>query len=399
MAAMLGKVAEPTNTPAAPCTGANEPNQSIRTSDPLARAIFAQVRHRSEVDRRFILGALQACESHVADERAIAIRDSLERFRLETGREPAYRAYEKWRVAQRDPSLVSGSALVRSFQGWNNAMRAVGFKASPDVKAISLLSVGAPISDDEVLEAARECARALGKRRFSYREYREWAEREARDPASRLAAVPIGHNTMARFGPSWVDLFTAAGLITREEANAARRVHFSDGQLLAALRRAARAVDGRLTYNGYAEWRRRELADAERRGVVIPIPSLDVYGTRFSSWGAALAEAGLISEQDIEAVHDVGRPKYENRFIATQLAAAARDLRPKMTREAYLHWRARGPRRLGEPVAPTARTIASRFPGGWREAVAILASAPPSQVVERLLSAMVADERDGRQRA
>ena len=153
---------------------------------PLARELFALLRHRSEVERRVVYDALVARLSAApTSERPARILDALSLCMADIGRAPSRRDYDAWRDRLPDPREAPHSTQVRpAFESGRAARAALG-EPMPDIVALRLVSRNRRAwSRAELIDALRRCGDALERRSFSFRRYSSFAT-DNRLPRSR----------------------------------------------------------------------------------------------------------------------------------------------------------------------------------------------------------------------
>lgn len=358
--------------------------ESVRTTDLLAREIFNALRNRSKAERRFVLRALQAAgrRGAITGPKEQAIWTSLATFAAETGTTPAFSRYEAWRKEKNDPSFVSAPRIQRHYSTWSSALDTLGFEPKPDPTALRLLSRGSRISDEDALQALRDCAESLATDDFSISDYERWAKAELLGRKGAGRPVPISKSIVTRRFGSFRKAKVEAGL---DPHVAYHQVgSYSDEDLLDALRTARVEIEGRLSTARYARWRLAKQREAKERGEVVDLPCTFTYGQRFGGWLKALA---LVEDLPVRSHDHRGPPIFQPDWIAEHLVAAYEELGEPFYVPTYRKWVL--DQRKKDPAFPPADyyTIRRRA-NGWNEVRDLVRAAHRSGDMTRLIAAL-----------
>ncbi|MBK8294068.1 MAG: hypothetical protein IPK93_04545 [Solirubrobacterales bacterium] len=337
--------------------------ESLRTTDLLAREIFNALRVRSIHERRFVLRALQAAgrSDEISGPKEQAVFVSLATYRSETELTPSFAKYEAWRKSKDDPSLYSATRIQRQYSTWSNALDALGFEPKPDPTALRLLSRGQGISAEDALLALRDCAAALKTDNFSIAEYEAWAKAELLSRGKSGQPIPISKSIMTRRFGSFRKAKMEAGL----DPNVAYHQvgSYTEEELLDALRLARQGIEGRLSTARYSKWRKAKQAEATAKGEVIEIPCSFTLDQRFGGW---LKAVSLVEDLPVKAHDHRGPPIFQADWIAEHLVAAYEEIGEPFYVPTYRRWVKE--KREKEPGFPPADyyTIRRRA-NGWNE--------------------------------
>ena len=348
--------------------------ESVRTSDPLARALFAQLRNRSVHERRFVLDALVAVEGggDIASARLRTMKTSLGLYQDETGKIPSKVAYERWRKEKGDPGLCPANRMIRRFNTWNRALDGLGFKEMPDPTALRVLSRGRLISDEEVLQALRDCASDLESDNFTIAQYEAWAKSELLKPENKGRKIPISKSIATRRFGTVRQAKLAAGLDPNSPYHATS--HFTDEELLGHLARARGEIEGRLSTAKYSVWRKEKMEAARLRGEVIRIPCPFTFHQHFGGWLKAVSK---VEGLPIHAHEHRGPPVFTPDWLAEQLLRAYAELGEPFFTSSYIAWTRAKRKEGGDDFPPPDYTTITRHGGSWpevREQVRVAAS-------------------------
>jgi hypothetical protein len=235
-----------------------------RTSEPLAIALFDQLRDKAEADRRLVYRALvwRLASRHANGKVARdpdrvawslealgACEDKLRKF-------PSKRNYRDWHSDYgKTAGWPSAGFIVNTFGSWSEAAAAAGGARMIDPLARRLLANGPRFEEDELVGLLRVCASDLRQNWLTYGVYRAWAEQATarRDP--RFRRIPLGRVTFQRCG-GWTAAVQKAGLRPYEPGTEFREAAvesrgLSDRDLLGAVRREAKAEKRRLTFSRF----------------------------------------------------------------------------------------------------------------------------------------------------
>lgn len=309
--------------------------ESLRTTDLLARKIFDALRNRSLAERRFVHQALQAADrsTEMSGAREQSMRQSLELYKAETGEVPSALKYEAWRKEQDDQGLISTSSIVRQFSTWNRALDSLGVKPMADPTSLRLLSRGQKVSDEDALQALKDCAKDLKSDDFSIAEYEDWAKATLLERTRSGRPIPISKSIVTRRFGTFRQGKLAAGLDPETAYHAVSA--YSTEQLLEALQTARRELEGRLSSARYAKWRRDKQAEAGEQGETVDIPCTFTLDQRFGGWLKAVA---LVEELPIDPNEHRGPPVFQADWIAEQLVLAYKEIGEPFFMSQYRRW-------------------------------------------------------------
>jgi hypothetical protein len=311
-------------------------------TDRLAWELFRLLRDRSTDDRLYVFRALTARLSAGptgAPERVTLATNALAACMDAIGKVPSRRSYDDWRREQERPSEWPSATSIRNLFGpsWAKALDALGVKPAPDVLARRLLNIGRGYTAEDVLAALRVCATALSPERLTFAIYHEWAQQELADPSGPRQRLPLSSTVFCHHFGSWAGALTAAGypeLVSNTGSHRKSRPHgpaenYTEDRILDCVREAAREskrskVTHKLTMPRYERWRDEKVEEAEARGEVLFIPSVQVPLTRFGSWPLALRAAGLATEEEARLAPQRGfRRLTDHEVLACVLTALA----------------------------------------------------------------------------
>lgn len=313
--------------------GAGE--ESLRTTDPLAKKIFEALRNRSVGERRFVLQALRSAgrSAEMSGAKEQSMRHGLELYQAETGQVPSAHKYETWRRDRNDPGFVSAPSIVRHFRTWNRALDIFGLKPMPDPTSLRLLSRGQRISDEDALRALKDCAKDLGSENFTIAEYERWAKRTLLARTEPGRPLPISKSIFTRRFGSFRKAKIEANL---DPENAYHTLSgYSNDQLLDALRKARTEIDGRLSTARYAKWRRAKQAEAGETRETVDIPCGFTIDQRFGGWLKAVA---LVEDLPVDPHSYRGPPVFQADWIAEQLVLAYQEIGEPFFISGYRGW-------------------------------------------------------------
>lgn len=336
-------------------------DESLRTTDPLARRIFEALRNRSLAERRFVLQALRAADttSEMSASREQAMRSGLQMYRAETGKIPSALKYEAWRKNKNDEGIISAPSIVRRFRTWNRALDTFGIKPMPDPTTLRLLSRGQKISDDDALQALKDCAESLGSDNFSIAEYEIWAKKTLLEREEPGRPIPISKSIATKRFGTFRKAKIAAGLDPETAYHAVGS--YSTEQLVEALQEARSEINGRLSSARYSKWRRDKQAAAGEEGETVDIPCQFTIDQRFGGWLKAVA---LVEDLPIDPHERRGPPVLHADWIAEQLVLAYREIGEPFFISGYRAWSKE--KRAGKPdfPPPDDYTVRRRM-GAW----------------------------------
>lgn len=350
---------------------------SRRETNQLALLMFEAIRECPEQDRRLILNTLRA-GSNLEGGRVQMIRAAVERFEFDLDTPISKQKYERWRVAQDDPSIPSATQITNAFgNSWTKAMDAIGRAASLNHQAFRLRSMGSTVSDDQALSDLRRCADDLGNQSLRFKDYREWAlKKQPAMPAGTVLLISSG-SFSRRFG-SFTQALQLAG-IRSERSRLGRwagQDHYTDENSIRCLRRATEDVRpaSALTQEEYQSWRKSQIEAADKAGNWLVIPSFHTVRRSFGSWLKALLAADLISEAFAnQGARGRGR-RMAPEQIAEGLLRAVEDLGSSFTGASYSRWREAEVCDLSLPRPASQSLIRSSF-DGWSEVLGAIESA------------------------
>ena len=268
----------------------------------------------------------------ISNARIQMMRVSLATYQAETGRMPAFSAYESWRRGKRDPGLCPAGRIVRQFSTWNRALTDLGFQAMADPTALRLLSRGQQTSDEEALQALRDCAVALDSDDFTIAQYETWAKQELLKPENKGRRIPISKSIVTRRWGTVRQAKLAAGLDPNSPYHATSA--FTDEELIEHLVRARGEIEGRLSTAKYTVWRKGKLEEAKANGEVISIPCSFTFHHHFGGWLKAVAK---VEGLPISAHEHRGPPVYTPDWLAEQLLIAYDELGEPFFTSTYIN--------------------------------------------------------------
>ena len=344
------------------CDGPAE--ETFRTSDLLARALFSQLRNRTINERRYVLDALIAASNggEITSPRMRAMKISLAQYQAETGKIPAKVAYEKWRKGKNDPGLCPVNRIIRQFSTWSRALNDLGFKPMPDPPALRVLSRGRQITDEEALQALRDCAADLGTDDFTIAQYESWAKEELLKPENKGTKIPISKSIVTRRFGAVRQAKIAAGLDPNSPYHATS--HYTDEDMLLTLVEARNEIEGRLSTAKYTMWRRGKLEEAHMRGEVARIPCAFTFDQHFGGWLKAVAK---VEGLPINPHEHRGPPVYTPDWLAEQLLIAYEDLEEPFFTSSYVQWVRDKRKEANVDFPPPDYTTVTRHGGSWPE--------------------------------
>lgn len=368
--------------------------ESMRTSDPLARTLYAQLRARSVPERRYVLTALMAlkCRGEISNARLQMMRSSLATYQAETGKVPAYKAYENWRREKNDPGICPAGRIERQFSTWSRALNDLGIKPMADPTALRILSKGQRISDEEALQALRDCAADLGSDNFTIAEYEKWAKAELVKPENKGRRIPISKSIVTRRWGTVRQAKLVAGLDPNSPFHTAS--YFSDEELINHLAVARTEIEGRLSTAKYAVWRKGKLEAARERGEALNLPCTFTFHKHFGGWLKAVAK---VEGLPISAHEHRGPPVYTPDWLAEQLLIAYDELGEPFFTSAYITWVREMRKEQHLDFPPPDYTTVTRHGGPWpgirekvREAVSM---GSPDPLIEQLKTGGMDEKR------
>lgn len=338
--------------------------ESVRTSDPLARALFFQLRNRSLHERRYVFEALNAavCRGEISSPRLRMMKSSLALYLEATGKIPSKVAYEKWRKERNDLGLCPVNRIVRQFGTWNGALNDLGFKPMADPTALRVLTRGRKISNEEALQALSDCAADLGSDDFTIAQYEKWAKKELLKPESRGRAIPISKSIATRRFGTVRQAKIAAGLDPNSPYHSTSA--FTDEDLIRHLAEARGEIEGRLSTAKYTVWRRRKQEEAKARGEIVKIPCTFTFHNRFRGWLKAVEK---VEGLPIAAHEHRGPPVFTPDWLAEQLMVAYDELGEPFFTSTYIKWVREQRKHTKADFPPPDYTTVVRHGGPWPE--------------------------------
>lgn len=192
--------------------------------------------------------------------------------RRQSGR-PTVQDYLAYR-AKHAPQLPSTSTLYRLFDGWQEALAAAGVSESGTQEL-------SRTPDEELINALKEAAKALGVTELSSHAYddyrRQVMQKEGRKlPSSSVIRKWLGH---------WATAVKKAGLESPERTTPRRA---TIDEVIEALRSAKQHLTGMMSPRAYNDFRS-SLPDEERE----KFPEISQIVTIFPDWEAALRAADV----------------------------------------------------------------------------------------------------------
>jgi hypothetical protein len=336
--------------------------ESLRTSDRLARALFAQLRGRSIHERRFVLQALLSAgrSNSISPQREQVMKVSLLTFKEETGLVPTVRTYDQWRREKSDRGLCSSGQIIRQFSTWSNALHTLGIEPKPDPTARRLLSRGQQMSDEQALQALRDCAEDLGTDNFTIAQYEKWAKQELLKPENKGRKIPISKSIVTRRFGSVRQAKIAAGLDPDTAYHASS--FFTDEEVLDALRRARSEIEGRLSTAKYTIWRKGKQEEARARGKSVTIPCDFTISQHFGGW---LKAVSLIEGLPVTPHEHRGPPVYTPDWLAERLLEAYDEIGEPFFTSTYIEWTRKKREEQNLDFPPPDYTTIRRHGGSW----------------------------------
>lgn len=336
--------------------------ESSRTSDPLARALYSQLRNRSIHERRYVLQALLAAGRSrvIAPQRELLMRVSLRTFVEETGQVPSVGRYEKWRKEKNDPGLCPSGRIIRQFSTWSNALATLGLTPKPDPSSRRILSRGQQITTEQALQALRDCAKGLGTDNFTIAQYREWARSELKKPGSKGRQIPISKSILTRRFGSVRKAKIVAGLDPDTAYHASS--HFTDEEVLENLRLARDQIEGRLSTAKYTMWRKERQEEARGRGETVSVPCDFTISNHFGGW---LKAVSLVEGLPITPHEHRGPPVYTPDWLAERLIEAYEELGEPFFTSTYVKWSRAKRQDETLDFPPPDYTTIKRHGGSW----------------------------------
>lgn len=338
--------------------------ESVRTSDPLARALFGQLRHRSLHERRFVLQALMSAgrSNAISPQREQMMRVSLLTYFEETGKVPTVGKYDEWRRRQNDPGLCPSGRIIRQFHTWSNALTTLGLAPKPDPSSRRLLSRGQQMSTEQALQALRDCAAALGTDNFTIAAYEKWAKAELQKPENKGRKIPISKSIVTRRFGSVRQAKIAAGLDPDTAYHASS--YFTDEEALDSLRRARAEIEGRLSTAKYTIWRKTKQDEARAQGETVNIPCDFTVSNHFGGW---LKAVSMVEGLPVTPHEHRGPPVYTPDWLAERLVEAYDEIGEPFFTSSYIKWTRQKRAEEDLDFPPPDYTTITRHGGSWSE--------------------------------
>ncbi|MHB8642339.1 MAG: homing endonuclease associated repeat-containing protein [Gaiellaceae bacterium] len=291
------------------------------------------------------------------------------------GEAPTQSTYRELRELHPELQLMSDTTVRRLLGGipWRDCLRRA-FIAAPTEGDFVKQATGEAYSEEEVLQAVRECVADRGGSVPTFNDYLAWVL----DPevTARSGRRPRSLSVFARFG-GFRACLVRAGLAVeaRQRVDKAGRVvplhrGYTTDEMSEAVRSVAREL-GRTPQSSDYRDAREATARTARAGGGIPtaLPSLTTLVERFGSWAAVIEEAGLTPLEPRR--RPVRRPVYATDEMLNWLRRAWVEIGAPLSPAAYERWR----RRLLDEARgsdthvhiPSCDAIARAF-NGWRNA-------------------------------
>ncbi len=294
------------------------------------------------------------------------------------GEAPTESAYRALRSRHPELGLLPDTTVRRVLGGlsWPDCLRRA-FVPAPSEGDFVKHAGGRAFTEDEVLQALRDCVHDRGGVVPTLADYLAWVM----DPAvrDRPGRRPHAQSVFARFGGFRACLVQIGlSVDARQRVDRAGRIvplnrGYSNEEMLEAVRSAAAEL-GRTPRTSEYRDLREAAARAARAGApaVVP-PSLTAIVERFGAWAEVVAQAGLPPMEPLPMTRAPvrRRPRYAPEQLLGWLRKAWVDVGPPLPPAAYEAWRrprldkARASGRVVE--IPSCDAISRRF-GGWRNA-------------------------------
>jgi hypothetical protein len=225
-------------------------------------------------------------------------------------------------LAAQGEELPEFSAVVRHFGTWSLAKEVIELSDVTTAKKIEARFRGRVsgrrpyFTDEELLEALKRCATALGRVPL-LAEYDDWRLKElalmrTRGQWPRVASTAA----VRRRFKTWEAALLAAGYTTEElyvrleaperRSRLAKVDRYTDETLLVTLKRCAEDIGHPPLVVDFIAWRTREIKRSRKQKLVFPSDS--PYRGRFGSWRGALLACGF-SEVEIDSRGRAGRAR------------------------------------------------------------------------------------------
>ena len=229
-----------------------------------------------------------------------------------------------------------------------------------DPTALRLLSRGQQISDEEALQALRDCAAALDSDDFTIAQYETWAKQALLKPENKGRRIPISKSIVTRRWGTVRQAKLAAGLDPNSPYHATSA--FTDEELIEHLVKARSEIEGRLSTAKYTVWRKGKLEEAKANGEVISIPCSFTFHHHFGGWLKAVAK---VEGLPISAHEHRGPPVYTPDWLAEQLLIAYDELGEPFFTSTYISWVREMRKEPDVDFPPPDYTTVTRHGGSW----------------------------------
>jgi hypothetical protein len=339
--------------------------RSLKRTDPVALNLFRQLRKMTIADSRLVLAALDTRLAGAVAERVVVVRAAIDLFREETGEALSKKRYERWRMSRADTrSLPSATFIAHTWGGsWSHAMDQLGLEPAPDHAAWRMAVAGSTRSDEELLEHLHECAAEIGHTPRIY-EYADWQRERLRNGTHGVRY--LGTQTYRKRFGDWPQAVRAAGLPYNGGTEPrTRATDWAAGQPLQLLREAAQeAGSGRLLRSQYVAWRERRLAQQRAAGDYTAVAAAETIAYHYGGWLAALAAAGLISDDAASNLRLGAGRAFTAQEIDDCIARFALETAEVPSSRLYRSWRQSVMTREANLHLP-AHTVLARRLDGW----------------------------------
>ncbi len=364
------------------------PGRGETFSDAAAKAVWAAIITLPEAEQHLVLSELRtrlAClEGVTSHETRVrfalgCLRDAAELL----GRSPSVGDYRELRERHRERRWPSDGSLRAWLGGtWNDCLRAARLDAVPDGDVL-VAQLGPALSEEEVCEALRECARHLGDIP-TLSQYYGWVRRP--DVVRRPGRRPHSQHPFDRLFGGYYNALVGAGLVDRDGGMPAKRstlqrlasYRVTEERIQEALRQVAARLGRSPRVREYTTLREEIMREALENGTPVALPAHSTIQQRYPVWDDALRDAGLerlggraTANKDRKA-RATRRPRFTPSELLEVLREAHAAVGDPFTVDIYKRWREQ--QRVRDREARRFRRIPSydvyytRF-GTWDEAV------------------------------
>ena len=314
-------------------------------ADPMARAIFEQLRNEPVADRQHVLMAVRAGLTKRSPESIQMCLMALQTCQAETGR-VSRGAYNDWRARQVIPGeWPSSQKIANALGSWRKASEAAGGNCVADVLALRLTESSQALDRSKVLRGIKRYG-STG-RPLTQKAYFAWATAEIEKPPRPDEDLVRGANTIVRLFGSWANALIEAGLLDQllserkpERLPGGPNHQYSKESVVDWLVQAAPSCGGRLmTRKVFDIWAREQVCEALQRGSLIHIPHSTTVLRFFPSWFDALAAAGLMTKAEAAEFRGRRGGYLSYGYLLDRLTEAIEDLGSDLTTAQYKEWR------------------------------------------------------------